>query len=78
MRPSSRPRGLYRSFLRDEFLVRWFKLVGFKVLVSKIPFLHDQIFDFQNFVEDSYVRFQLQRKSYSTVVYCSVTTLRVV
>jgi len=56
MSSSSRLRGLYRNFLRDGFFVGWFKLVGFKVLVGRIPFLHDQFLDFQNFVEDSHVR----------------------
>jgi len=36
--------------------MEWFKLVGFKVLIGKIPFLHDQILAFQNFVEDFHVR----------------------
>jgi len=41
---SSKCRGLYRNFLGDGFFVGWFKLVGFKVLVGRIPFLRDQIF----------------------------------
>jgi len=53
--PSSR-HGLYRSLLRDGFPVGWFELVGFKVLVDRISFLHDQILDFQNFIGDSHVR----------------------
>jgi len=53
---SSKCRGLYRNLLGDGFLVGWFKLVGFKVLVGRIPFLRDQILDFQNFVGDSHVR----------------------
>jgi len=40
---NSRCRGLYRSLLRDGSLVRWFKLVGFEVLIGEIPFLLDQI-----------------------------------
>jgi len=52
---SSRHHDLYRSLLRDGFLVGWFKLVGFKVLVDRIPFFRNQILDFQNFVGDSHV-----------------------
>jgi len=47
---------VYTSFLRDWFPVGWFKLVGFKILVGRVPFLHDQILDFQNFVGDSHVK----------------------
>jgi len=58
-RANSRRRDLYRNLLRDGFLVGWFKLVGFKVLIGRIPFLHDQILASQNFVRDSYVRLAL-------------------
>jgi len=40
----SKCRGLYRNLLGGGFLVGWFKLVGFKVLVGRIPFLRDQFF----------------------------------
>jgi len=36
--------------------MEWFRLVGFKILIGRIHFLHDQILDFQNFVGDSHVR----------------------
>jgi len=51
---------------------------GFKVLIDRIPFLHDQILDFQNFVQDFYVRSApsaTQILSYA-VYWCSVITYR--
>jgi len=75
---SSRHRGLYRNFLRDGFFVEWFELVGFKVLVGRTPFLHDQILGFQNFVGNSHVRSAppvTQILSYA-VYWCSVITRR--
>jgi len=74
----ARHRGLYKSLLRDEVSVGWFELIGFKVLVGRIPFLHDQILDFQNFFGDSHIRSAppaTQILSYA-VYWCSVITRR--
>jgi len=74
--PNSRYRGLYRNFLRDGFPVGWFELVGFKVLVGRTPLLHNQILDFQNFVENSHIRSTpLTTQIFSYAVYwCSIIT----
>jgi len=40
-RECSKCRGLYRDLLGGEFLVKWFELVGFMVLVGRVPFLGD-------------------------------------
>jgi len=39
----------YRNLLRGGFLVGWFNLVGFKVLVGRIPFLRNQFFESPKF-----------------------------
>jgi len=60
--------------------VKWFNLVGFKVLIGKILFLHDQILEFQNFIGDSHVRSApsaTQILSYA-VYWCFVITRRAV
>jgi len=75
---SSKRCDLYRSFLRDGFLAGWLELVGFKVLVGRILFLHDQILDFQSFVGDSHIKSAppaTQILSYA-VYWCSVITCR--
>jgi len=53
---SSKCRGLYRSLPGNGFLVGWFKLVGFKILVGRIPFLRDQFSDLQSLVGASHIR----------------------
>jgi len=52
----SKCRGLYRSLPRSGFLMGWFKLVGFRILVGKIPFLRDQFLDLRNLVGVSHIR----------------------
>jgi len=42
--------GLYRSLPGDGFLEGWFKVVGFKILVGRIPFPRDQFSDHQNLI----------------------------
>jgi len=53
---SSRRPGLYKSLLRDRFLVGWFKLIEFEVLIGGIPFLLGQTLVSRKFVGDYHVR----------------------
>jgi len=74
--PSSKHYGLYRSFLRDGFPVGWFELVGFKILVGRIPFLHDQIYIFKISLEIVMLgRLATQILSYA-IYWCSIITHR--
>jgi len=47
------------SKFSKELLVEWFKLVGFKVLISGISFLFGQILVSRKFVGDYHVMYRL-------------------